>query len=155
MMIPSPLQRMRAIHMIALLVTAMTTVGCDHKHANHSSAEAHQELRLNNGAQWVTDAPLRQAMQQVKKLSDSIADEPDMPPEKAAQVAAGVMQQVTFMVNNCKLDPQADEVLHILIADLIKGANELQGASTQAHGVKRIRAVVQAFPQYFTPTDGS
>ena len=60
----------------------------------------------------------------------------------AAQYQAlgdAVEQQVGYIVQNCKLEPAADEVLHAVIADIGKGVDVIAG---RANGVEREQGVV-------------
>lgn len=138
---------------ILVLMTVLSAVGCDHSHADHAGSSAQSGLSLNHGVKWPTDASLRQAMSEVKKLVNAIPEGSASDAKQAAQVAAGVRAHVAFMVNNCKLEPEADAVLHILIADLMKGADEIEGSESKAQGLNRLRAALIAYPQYFSPTD--
>ena len=60
----------------------------------------------------------------------------------AAQYQAlgdSVEQQVGYIVQNCKLEPAADEVLHAVIAEIGKGVDVIAG---RAGGVEREEGVV-------------
>ncbi|MCC7200711.1 MAG: DnrO protein, partial [Gammaproteobacteria bacterium] len=63
----------------------------------------------------------------------------------------GVRDQIAFMVSNCKLEPKADAVLHVMIADLSTGADELASPATRPAGLQRIRKALQQYPEYFAP----
>jgi len=68
-------------------------------------------------------------------------------PVQARAIAAGVHEQLAYLVANCKLDPAADAVLHALLADLVKGADGLT-VDGEA-GMALIRHALDQYPRYF------
>jgi hypothetical protein len=85
--------------------------GDAHSH-DHAAGEA--KLVLNQGKKWQTDAPLRQGMENIR---GAVAKG-----MKSDALAKKVEAEVAGIVQNCKLEPAADEQLHIVIADLLAGA---------------------------------
>src|SRR3990167_8357435 len=83
--------------------------------------KAPHKLELNAGKKWGTDDALRKAM---SGIQTSVTQ--TLPAAHAGKASAAdydafgkdVTAQVTYMVENCKLDPQADAQLHIIVADL-------------------------------------
>ncbi len=115
------------------------------EHNEHSDRSA---LSLNDGSKWPTDEPLRESMQAIDELMMPVrAIAPDRKQGKA--IALEVRQQVDFMIANCELEPKADAALHVLIGDLLVGANELQTPQTSRSGVSRIDHVLEQYPQHF------
>ena len=63
-----------------------------------------------------------------------------------------VTAQVTYMVENCKLDPQADAQLHIIVADLMAGVEAAQGKhgeKKRASGVVKVAQAANAYGKHF------
>ena len=112
--------------------------------AHHHDHGAPAQLTLNNGQKWQTDEPLRLGMQRLQHLSSSMSI-----PAQAATLAEGVHEQVSFLINNCELEPAADAVLHVLIADLLRGADLLTDQSTTSDGANLISHALEVYPQYF------
>lgn len=121
---------------------------------DHGSADP-QKLQLNAGKKWDTDAPLRQAMTAVHKSVTQIL--PSAHAGKATTVdydafGSAINQQVAYMVENCKLPPEADAQLHIIVADLMAGAEAAQGKqgeNKRAAGVVQVAKASNAYGKYF------
>lgn len=134
--------------LIIMPVVADTSVQNSHQHERHAASG----LSLNQGKKWQSDAPLRQGMQSihdavinaVPAFHREALTKPD-----ARQLAKHIKKQVEFLVANCKLAPQADAVLHLIIADLLIGADELAKQPSSMQGLPRIVGVLQQYPNYF------
>ena len=64
-----------------------------------------------------------------------------------------VTAQVTYIVENCKLDPKADEQLHIIVADILNGveaAEGKQGEAKRASGVVKVAQAANAYGKHFS-----
>jgi hypothetical protein len=117
-----------------------------HSHGQHA-ADVHA-LRLNGGQKWATDAPLRASMADISQAVSAalpVVHGGKMTPEKYTELGARLDAQVANIVKNCKLEPAADEVLHVILAGLMHGNEVLQGKSA---GVRRTAGVVEALEQY-------
>jgi hypothetical protein len=144
-------------------VSVSAVLGWKHFHADHGAEhgmdhgahEAHaahgglEGLALDEGRKWATDAPLRQGMENVRALLAQAGPASAMDDARAAALAGGVRAQVNFMILNCKLEPRADAVLHVLIGELVGGAGELAEPRTRASGLGTIERALQQYPQYF------
>ena len=119
----------------------------DHEHDAHATGG----LTLNDGARWSTDEPLRTGMQRIREAaSPALAAEPGALSRKdAAALATAIRDQVSYLVANCHLEPRADGVLHVLIAELLGGAGELERDPSSADGLPRISHALQQYPEYF------
>src|SRR5574337_954002 len=110
-------------------------------HDHGGSAETHQ-LQLNAGKKWGTDAPLRQAMTAIHGSVTQILPAAHAGKATAADYDAfgnAINQQVAYMVENCKLPAAADEQLHIIVADLMAGAE----------AVVKVAQASNAYGKYF------
>ena len=100
---------------------------------SHDHAAGEAKLVLNQGKKWETDAPLRQGMENIRSAvakgmnSDALA-------KKVEAEVAGIVQ-------NCKLEPAADEQLHIVIADLL--------AAAEARDAGRVKQALNAYGEHF------
>ena len=119
----------------------------------HEDADA-GVLVLDHGAKWATDAPLRSGMEQIRRLiaapQAAVAAGAPLAPAELQLVAEGVRQQVDGLIRNCKLEPEADAVLHVLIASMLQGAAELEGTLPLATGLQLVRQAIDQYPQYFS-----
>lgn len=113
----------------------------DHDHG----AAAPAKLELNHGKKWPADATLRQGM---KRIRDAVAASPQAPPGKLADQ---VNEQITYLIQNCKLDKETDAMLHLVLAELIAGAEMLR--DKPAEGMGRINQALAAYGDYFDHPD--
>ena len=123
-----------------------------HDHG-HQAGEA--KLVLNQGKKWQTDEPLREGMsairgavaKDVKAIHANKAT-----PRQYQALATKVTAEVAGIVQNCKLEPEADAQLHIVIAELIAGAEAMegkeQGVSRRA-GAERVAKALNAYGEHF------
>ena len=100
--------------------------------ADHSHGATEQALKLDNGRKWATDPALRQGMNRIRgslapNLEAAHADR--LKPAQYGAVAKEIGAQVAYIVSNCKLQPAADAVLHVIIADLLAAADAMSGKS--------------------------
>ena len=125
---------------LALGLSAGSLAADAHSH-EHGAAPA--KLELNNGKKWATDEPLRQGMQNIRKLMDaSLHDihEGKLSAAKYGELAKKVNAEVGGIVANCKLEPKADAQLHLVIADIGEGVEAMEG---KAKKVKRQAGAVK------------
>lgn len=111
-------------------------------------------LHLNAGKKWETDKALRQAMdginQDMAKALPAIHKSRFADSEYAV-LAANIEQKVGYAVEHCKLAPEADAMLHIVIADLMAGV-EVMGGKTDGSrhdGAVRVLKALQSYGKYF------
>ena len=145
----SPIALMLALALSSPLAVLAATDAHDHgKSAPH-------KLELNAGKKWGTDDALRKAM---SGIQTSVAQ--TLPAAHAGKASAAdydafgkdVTAQVTYMVENCKLDPQADAQLHIIVADLMNGVEAAQGKhgeKKRASGVVKVAQAANAYGKHF------
>lgn len=139
-----------------LSVGAGTALAQDHGHSHDAGHDTRgpAQLTLNNGKKWATDANLRQGMSRIR---DALAAKlPAIHAGKATEkqyraLAQKANDQIAFMVKNCKLDEDADAMLHLLLADLIAGADAmmLQDSSEARKGAEKIAHALENYATYF------
>jgi hypothetical protein len=124
------------------------------EHAHEHAADAHA-LKLNAGKKWATDEPLRQGMTKIRDVVDEKLPAVHRGKLSAAQYDAlgrEIDAQIAHIVQNCKLDPQADEVLHAILAEMMAGNETLQGKNAKARrsaGVVKVVRTLEQYGQYF------
>ena len=142
---------------LALALSANSHAADAHQHDGHSSASP-QPLQLNAGQKWATDAPLRQAMNDINQAMVKalpLIHKNQFGDEAYQALAATVSQKVAYTVEHCKLEPQADAMLHLVIADLMAGAEKMEGktADSRHDGAVRVLQALRAYGQYFQYPD--
>jgi hypothetical protein len=113
----------------------------EHKH-EHGASTA--KLVLNQGKKWPTDEPLRKGMDNIRA---AISAEKDY--EALARKISG---EIAYIVQNCKLGKDADEQLHIVLAELIEGVESIEGrhkGETLREGVERIVRALNDYGGHF------
>mgnify|MGYP001052837618 CR=1 FL=1 len=124
-----------------------------HHHHDHGSASP-QQLQLNAGKKWATDAQLRQAMNDINQAMAKalpLIHKNQFGDQAYQALATTVSQKVAFAVEHCKLEPKADAMLHLVIADLMAGAETMEGktANPRHDGAVRVLEALKAYGQYF------
>lgn len=133
---------------LALGLSAGSLAADAHKH-EHGAAPA--KLELNNGKKWATDAPLRKGMENIRKLMEaSLHDihEGKLSAAKYGALAKKVDAEVGGIVANCKLDPQADAQLHLVIAGIGEGVEAMEGKAKKVKRQTGAVKVIDALEKY-------
>lgn len=100
----------------------------------------------------VTDEPLRRGMQAIRKaVADSLQayHQKTLTAEQAGILANTVNENIRYMIANCKLEPEADAVLHDLIGQMAKGANRIEVEASAKDGLPQIVDALVRYPDYF------
>jgi hypothetical protein len=150
----NPLPSLAAAVLFATLASGQPVVAAEEHHHHGESSAAAQKLELNAGKKWATDAALRQSMDDInqamaralplihkKRFSDS----------DYATLATTINQKVGYAVEHCKLEAKADAMLHLVIGELIAGAEIMEGmtAATRHDGAVRVRHALESYGEYF------
>lgn len=124
-----------------------------HGHAHAAPAPAAMPA---DGRKWPTDAPLRQSMANIR--SAFAASLHEIHAGKLSAAAYGTLSQtvrdeVDAMVRNCKLYPQADAQLHLVIGDMLQGAEAMEGKMKRLKRSAGAAKVLRALEDYGTRFD--
>jgi hypothetical protein len=132
----------------ATQLPAQTQAADQHKHEGHAASV----LSLDHGNKWETDAPLRKGMQniddEVMKSVQAYHDK-SLTRTDAENLGRQINKQVAYIVENCKLEPRADAVLHALIGDLLNGTEHLTSDPLSEQGMPVIVKTLRIYPDYF------
>lgn len=136
----------------AILASPMTQAAgpaktADHEHGSSMPAR----LSLNQGKKWATDEPLRAGMARIKGLVEPQLAAAHAGKFTAAQyndLAGKVGTEVGAIVANCKLEPKADAMLHLVIAEIGAGTDAMAGKSKDMRPVQGLAQVAAAVNQY-------
>jgi len=143
-------------HALPLLFCAfsLTSLHAAGPAQHHDHDHAPKALTLDHGKKWASDAPLRQRMNNLRKLFAEAA--PAM--HKGSLSAAGYKAlgekteaEVAGIVAECKLAPQADAMLHLVIAELLAGSDLMTGKAggQPAAGAKRAVTALNQYGRHF------
>ncbi|MEO8159014.1 MAG: hypothetical protein ABI648_14550 [Betaproteobacteria bacterium] len=143
--------------------TAAALLGALLLNANAFSVEpaAHQhpagthQLTLDAGKKWATDQPLRKGMETIRNAvaAETKAIHAGKQTDAGYDALAGkVDAQVGYIVQNCKLKPEADAQLHVLIGEIMQGVDIMRGKdplAKRAQGAEKIVTAFNTYPKYF------
>jgi hypothetical protein len=134
---------------VALAASAAPPAADPHQHA-----AAPAKLTLDHGKRWATDPPLREGMSAIRSaLAPKLAavHKGTLTAAEYRSLGATVESQVAEIVAKCKLEPAADANLHLIVADLVAGADAMQGKSprTPAAGAQQVARALDQYGRYF------
>jgi hypothetical protein len=101
---------------------------------------------------WATDEPLRRGMHAIRNaVADSLQayHQKTLTAEQAGALANTVDENIRHMIANCKLEPEADAVLHGLIGQMAQGANRIKIDVLAKDGLPQIAGALVRYPDYF------
>jgi hypothetical protein len=136
-----------ALAFAAALASPAVALAATH---SHDAATPHA-LSLNQGRKWATDEPLRKGMERIRGLVEARVDDAHSGKLGAAHyrdLALQVEAEVGTIVANCKLEPKADAMLHLVIADLLEGAGAMAGKNPKLRSPQGLNMVVVAVNEY-------
>ncbi len=120
-----------------------------HEHAHHVGSES---MVLNDGRKWKADAPLQQGMKSIHTAvmqAVPVFHDNRLKSAEAKRLSAHINKQVNYLIENCKLPPQADATLHVIIAELLSGADTLAKHPQSMSGLPKIVGALNTYPDYF------
>jgi hypothetical protein len=122
----------------------------DNSHHEHGSAK----LSLNHGKKWPTDEPLRKGMETLRVAFTEHLHAIHKGALSAAEYKAlgeKTENEVGSIVAQCKLEPEADAMLHLVIADMIAGADIMMGKAKgkPLAGAHTVVSALNNYGRYF------
>jgi hypothetical protein len=133
----------------AALACAAPAIAQDHDH--HAAPPAATTAPATPAQRWATDAPLRAGMAGIRTAVEALGhyEMGHMGPEQAAEQAAGIQAHVRDIIANCKLAPDADAALHLIIAPLMQHAAALQADPAKLEAIAPMREALAAYARQF------
>ena len=123
-----------------------------HKHGHGAGP---LQLQLDHGKKWATDAPLRRGM---LAIHDAVRGAPapmhkaTAKPEDYAKLGNRIEGEVGRIVKECKLPPDADAQLHLLVAEMVAGADAMKDAKDAKSGragLVKVNGALTAYAKHF------
>lgn len=126
----------------------------DHHHHHGESSAAVQKLQLNAGKKWATDVALRQSMNEINQAmakSLPLIHKDRFGDSDYAALATTINQKVGYAIEHCKLDVNADAMLHLVIAELMAGTEIMEGKAAGARhdGAVRVKRALESYGKFF------
>lgn len=109
-------------------------------------------LTLDHGKKWRTDEPARKAMADIRAALAGSLDaihHNKLGADGYKALGARIEESVHYMVANCKLAPEVDEQLHIVLEQLIEGADAMKGGERGLDGAVRAVIALEAYGEHF------
>lgn len=122
---------------------------------HHHGEEGPAALSLQDGAKWKTDATLRRGMENIRDLLEpklQAIHHDRLKPAQYAALASRIEYEVADIVAGCKLDREADAMLHLVLAEINAGTEGLAGkdrALGRHGGAVKIYRALENYPAYF------
>jgi hypothetical protein len=141
-----------AFALSAAILSPVALAADPHSHG-HDAAPA--KLQLNQGTKWPTDEPLRKSMATIREAvhgAPAPMHKGAAKPEAYAELGNRVEAQVGVIVKECKLPAAADAQLHLVVADLLAGADAMKGARTASAGragLVKVDGALRNYGKYF------
>jgi hypothetical protein len=135
----------------AAMAAALSAPALAQTAAHHHDDTALHKLGLNQGRKWATDEPLRAGMGRIRGLVDpqlAAAYAGKLTPTQYRELATRIETEVGGIVANCKLEPKADAMLHLVIADIAAGTDMMAGKNAKVRPALGLMKVAQAVNQY-------
>lgn len=131
-------------------VAAASSSG-EHSHREHDGAR----LSLDSGKKWETDKSLSQGMLEIKRTLEpkiKAIHEGTLSTDRYVAVGEEVTKSVESIFKNCKLRPEADAMLHLILAKALSGASTMKDRSKpngQRAGAVEVVIALKQYGNYF------
>lgn len=148
-------QILAAVALALPLAAATPGVAAESAHEHSHSDTARAAMQLNQGQKWGIDAPLRQGMNAIHgDVSTALNQIHDgkMSVADYDALAGKVNTQFLYIVENCKLEPEPDAQLHIVLGNIMQGLEAVKGKATgqdRADGVVKIAQTLNTYGDFF------
>ncbi len=150
---------MRSFFLLALVLSWLHSpflpVRAEEKDAHEHHGTAAVGLTLDDGKKWKTDEALREGMTKIKDaLSPSLKliHENKLGKQQYTELSDEIGVAVQSIFKNCKLEPKADAVLHVVLAKILKGSSEMKAGSTvklRRTGAVEVLGALEQYAKYF------
>jgi hypothetical protein len=114
----------------AVMAAALSATAFAQMTAHDHSAAMPHKLTLNQGRKWAADEPLRAGMGRIRGLVEpqlGAAHAGKLTPAQYRELATQIETEVGGIVANCKLEPKADAMLRLVMADIGAGTDTMAG----------------------------
>lgn len=136
---------------LAFPLAVLAAETSSHGHGEHGA----QKVTLNAGKKWPTDDALRKGMTSIRTSVAAALPAVHAGKVSNAEYAAlgkDMGAQVAYIVQNCKLDPEADAQLHVVVADIVNGIDTVEGKQqdkARALGVVKVAQALNTYGKHF------
>lgn len=146
----------RITRLAACVLTASLTLGgaafAADTHSHDKAAGSLAELTLDHGAKWQTDAPLRKGMEGIRDALTAALPAihgGKLAADGYAQLAGRMHEHIEYMVGNCKLTPETDAQLHLVLGEVMTGADTMKSGPDRMAGAVKVVQALDAYGRHF------
>lgn len=113
-------------------VAAPSAQGAHDAHDSHGTGGTTVVARPES-ERWPTDEPLRLGMSRIEAAVEQAgAEGQPLSRESAMKLAGTVEDNVAYLVKNCRLPPEPDAALHVLIGRMMTASSQLKGEASSS-----------------------
>ncbi len=142
---------MRPVFLALGLVTLLGATAAPASAQQHAHPTSAAAASATPAQRYVTDATLRQQMREihgaVATLERGQGDQAS--PQQTTRLADQVTGNVNTIIVNCKLPPDADAALHLIIGPLLRDASALKANPARRGAVAGMREALQQYARQF------
>ena len=141
--------------LLSLLLVSTSALAVD-RMPSHEHEPPSAGLQLNQGQRWSTDSHLRLGMSGIREAVISavhVDTTHTLSAAEAGKLADTIQTQVDYLVAYCVLTPKADAVLHVLLGQLLEGADTLRKNPADETALHHIITALKDYPVYFEDAD--
>ncbi|MBF0191990.1 MAG: hypothetical protein HQL99_12750 [Magnetococcales bacterium] len=141
-----------------LLVLLLLTIGprfgwtALEQHEPNGVTRSESGLTLNNGKPWQTDAALRKGMEAIQRdIKEALPRirSGALSNRQYVALAKKMHQHINQITKNCKLTPEADTQLHLVLSEVIQGADAMEAQMGQSSGAAMIVHALDLYGRHF------
>jgi len=121
-----------------------------HSHDGHGAASV--SLKLNDGKKWQGDQSMLTGMNGIRTaMAAQLGQihENKLPDAEYKALAGSLQKEIDYMVENCKLSPEVDEQLHVVLEQVIEGIDGMQAGAHPRSGAVKIVQALNAYGKHF------
>jgi hypothetical protein len=146
----------RTLTVLLSLALSAASLAVPPGHDPHDAHDGHQAAATAppEGKLWPTDAPLRAGMSRIESAVEQASGQP-VTQDKARDLARVVKDNVNYIVRNCKLSPEPDAALHVLIGRMMSAASHLESGADTGAAVAELQGAVLEYRRHFDHTQAS
>ncbi|MCB0391453.1 MAG: hypothetical protein KDD58_09185 [Bdellovibrionales bacterium] len=141
--------------LVAILISQFGFAESEHHHHAHHPKNTSNKLKLNHGEKWSTDQTLRTNMSaihdQIKgKLKEIHSNR--MTVDQYKELGKKIKSNTDDIFKNCKLKPDADAQLHIVLSDMLSANSKLlenNDIKEKRQAIDQILANYKTYTKYF------
>ncbi len=159
---------MKILVLFALAASLVLAIGCgreeagpepdsaavasNESHAAHTHENDATAPVLAEGERWATDEPLRASMLKIRTGVEATMPAYQsgvLDANQAQSLSATVEQNVTYMIQNCQLEPEPDAALHVLIGRMLTASAAMKKDPASPAGWPELMAVLHDYAATF------